>query len=137
MRQTKFPLWYVNAIYGNSGGALYRTFLDCASPPTHLRRRACAVVRRCNCCKVRLPLAFPEIMLGVNQTILFSLFMAVIAAFIGGSKHLGPEFFKAMAHSDIGKALVLGLCVAFMGLIADRLITGWVALRKQQLGVVA
>lgn len=85
--------------------------------------------------KVRLPLALPEIMLGVNQTILFSLFMAVIAAFIGGSKHLGPEFFKAMAHSDIGKALVLGLCVAFMGLIADRLITGWAAERKKQLGV--
>ncbi len=85
--------------------------------------------------KVRLPLAFPEIMLGVNQTILFSLFMAVIAAFIGGTKHLGPEFFKAMAHSDIGKALILGLCVSCMGLIADRLITGWAAARKQELGL--
>jgi glycine betaine/proline transport system permease protein len=84
--------------------------------------------------KVRLPLAFPEIMLGVNQTIMFSLFMAIIAAFIG-TNDLGQEMFRAMAFSDIGKALVIGLCVSCMGLIADRLITGWAAERKQQLGL--
>ena len=86
--------------------------------------------------KVRLPLAFPEIMLGVNQTIMFSLFMAMLAAFIG-TKDLGQELFKAMAHSDIGKALIIGLCVSCMGLIADRLIGGWATTRKQQLGLAA
>ena len=85
--------------------------------------------------KVRLPLAFPEIMLGVNQTVLFSLFMSALAAFIGGTKHLGPEFFKAMAHSDIGKALVIGLCISCMGLISDSLIGGWAAKRKKELGM--
>ena len=82
--------------------------------------------------KVRLPLAFPEIMLGVHQTVMFSLFMAIIAAFIG-TKDLGQEMFKAMAHSDIGKALVVGLCVSCMGLISDGLITGWAEKRKKQL----
>ena len=84
--------------------------------------------------KVRLPLAFPEIMLGVHQTVMFSLFMAIIAAFIG-TKDLGQEMFKAMAHSDIGKALVVGLCVSCMGLISDSLITGWAEKRKKRLGM--
>ncbi|MGI9307550.1 MAG: ABC transporter permease [Gammaproteobacteria bacterium] len=84
--------------------------------------------------KVRLPLAFPEIMLGVHQTIMFSLFMAIIAAFIG-TRDLGQEMFKAMAHSDIGKALVVGLCVSCMGLISDALISGWAEKRKKELGM--
>ncbi len=85
--------------------------------------------------KVRLPLALPEIMLGVHQSIMFSLFMVMIAAFIGGTKDLGQEIFKAMAHSDIGKALVIGLCVSCMGLISDSLIGGWAAKRKKELGL--
>ncbi|MGI9298126.1 MAG: ABC transporter permease [Gammaproteobacteria bacterium] len=85
--------------------------------------------------KVRLPLASPEIMLGVHQTVMFSLFMVIIAAFIGGTKDLGQEMFRAMAHSDIGKALVIGLCVSAMGLISDSLIGGWAAKRKKELGL--
>jgi len=84
--------------------------------------------------KVRMPLAFPEIMLGVNQTVMFSLFMVVIAAFIG-TKGLGQEIFRALTFSDAGKGLVLGLCIAFMGLIADGLIGGWAAKRKRELGI--
>ena len=84
--------------------------------------------------KVRLPLAFPEIMLGVNQTVLFGLFMVVIAAFIG-TQDLGQEIFRARADNDAGAGLVIGLCVAFMGLIADYLITGWAGRRKRLLGI--
>ena len=60
--------------------------------------------------------------------------MAIIAAFIG-TKDLGQEMFKAMAHSDIGKALVVGLCVSCMGLISDSLIAGWAEKRKKELGL--
>ena len=84
--------------------------------------------------KVRLPLALPEILLGINQTIMFALFMVIIAAFIG-TKDLGQEIFRALTFADAGKGLVLGLCVAFLGLTADRLITEWAKRRKQQLGL--
>jgi glycine betaine/proline transport system permease protein len=83
--------------------------------------------------KVRMPLAFPEIMLGVNQTIMFGLFMVIIAAFIG-TKDLGQEIFRALTFNDAGKGLVVGLCVAFIGLTADRLITEWAEQRKKILG---
>ena len=84
--------------------------------------------------KVRMPLAFPEIMLGLNQTIMFALFMVIIAAFIG-TKDLGQEIFRALTFNDAGKGLVVGLCVAFMGLAADQLITAWAQKRKEQLGL--
>ena len=83
--------------------------------------------------KVRMPLAFPEIMLGVNQTIMFGLFMVVIAAFIG-TQDLGQEIFRARADNDAGSGLVIGLCVAFLGLTADQIITKWASRRKRELG---
>ena len=83
---------------------------------------------------IRLPLALPEIMLGINQTIMFALFMVIIAAFIG-TKDLGQEIFRALTFNDAGKGLVLGLCVAFMGLTADKLITAWATKRKRLLGL--
>ena len=84
--------------------------------------------------KVRMPLAIPEIMLGANQTIMFGLFMVIIAAFIG-TKDLGQEIFRALTFADAGKGLVVGLCVAFIGLTADQLISEWARKRKQILGL--
>ncbi len=40
-----------------------------------------------------------------------------------------------LTFNDAGKGLVVGLCVAFIGLTADRLITEWATRRKQQLGL--
>ncbi len=85
--------------------------------------------------KVRMPLAFPEIMLGLNQTIMFGLFMVMIAGFIGGNHDLAREIFKAKAVNDAGLGLLLALCVAFLGLATDRLILGWAKQRKAQLGL--
>jgi glycine betaine/proline transport system permease protein len=83
---------------------------------------------------VRLPLALPTIMVGVNQTVMFSLFMVIIAAFIG-TQDLGQELQRALSASDVGKGIVLGLCVAFMGLMVDHLVTRWSAGRKAALGL--
>lgn len=82
----------------------------------------------------RLPLALPTIMVGVNQTVMFSLFMVIIAAFIG-TQDLGQEMQRALSATDVGKGLVLGLCVAVMGLMADHLILRWSADRKRALGL--
>ncbi|WP_170565314.1 ABC transporter permease [Ruegeria atlantica] len=71
--------------------------------------------------KVKLPLAFPEIMLGVNQTIMMALSMLIITALVG-TRDLGQEVLNALQKADPGRGLVAGLCVAFIAIIADRLI---------------
>jgi glycine betaine/proline transport system permease protein len=72
--------------------------------------------------KIDFPLAFPHIMLGVNQTVVFALFMVIIGAFIG-TEDLGQYILKALSdRQGAGKGLILGICVAFIGLIADNLI---------------
>jgi glycine betaine/proline transport system permease protein len=76
--------------------------------------------------RVELPVALPEILLGINQTILMSLSMIIICAMIG-TRDLGQEVFKALAKADAGKGVVAGLCIAFIGMVADRLITAWAA----------
>ena len=85
--------------------------------------------------KIEFPLAFPHIMLGLNQTVVFALFMVIIGAFIG-TEDLGQYIMKAL--SDLkggGKGLILGLCVAFIGLAVDNLIRTWAERRKQLLGL--
>ena len=83
---------------------------------------------------VKFPMALPTIAVGLNQTILFSLFMVIIAAFIG-TQDLGQEMQRALSSTDVGKGLVLGLCVAFIGLLIDHLILTWSSRRKKSLGL--
>ena len=84
--------------------------------------------------KVQLPLALPEIMLGVNQTIMFALSMLVITALVG-TRDLGQEVYIALTKADTGRGIVAGVCVAFIAITADRLIGAWARRRKQQLGL--
>ncbi len=84
--------------------------------------------------KIRMPLAFPEIVLGLNQTLMFGLFMVMIAGFIG-TVDLSQEIFRALTFNDGGKGLVIGLCVAFIGLTADRLLVEWAERRKKMYGI--
>ena len=85
--------------------------------------------------KIQLPLAFPHMMLGVNQTVVFALFMVIIGAFIG-TEDLGQYILKALSDKQgIGNGLTLGLCVAFIGLTVDHLIRTWANKRKKLLGL--
>ncbi|MEL7544319.1 MAG: ABC transporter permease subunit, partial [Pseudomonadota bacterium] len=84
--------------------------------------------------KVKLPIAIPEIMLGVNQTIMMALAMTAITALIGGSD-LGQEIYRALPSSDAGRGVMAGLGIAAMGIVADRLIGAWAAEKKAALGV--
>jgi glycine betaine/proline transport system permease protein len=65
---------------------------------------------------------------------MFSLFMVIIAAFIG-TQDLGQEMQRALSSSDVGKGMVLGLAVAFMGLMVDHLVTVWATRRRKALGM--
>ena len=84
---------------------------------------------------IELPLAFPHILLGINQTVIFSLFMVIIGAFIG-TDDLGQLIMQSLSQANgMGQGIVLGLCVAFIGLAADHLIHTWAQQRKKVLGI--
>ncbi|MBK8438389.1 MAG: ABC transporter permease subunit [Rhodobacter sp.] len=71
--------------------------------------------------KIRLPMAVPMILLGLNQTILLALSMLVITALVG-TRDLGQEVYIALTKADVGRGIVAGLGVAAIAIIADRLI---------------
>jgi len=73
---------------------------------------------------VRLPWALPTLLVGLNQSVMFALFMVIIAAFIG-TQDLGQEMQRALSSADVGKGIVLGGIVAAMGLLVDYLIRTW------------
>ena len=73
--------------------------------------------------KVELPLAMPTIMAGVNQTIMLSLSMVVIASMIA-VKGLGNEVLRAMGRLDAGKAIVGGLGIVILAIVLDRITQG-------------
>lgn len=83
--------------------------------------------------KVELPYALPEIMLGVNQVIMMALSMLVVSSFVG-TNDLGKQIQVAISQADPGKGLSAGLAIAFLGIIADRMIGRWVANRRARLG---
>jgi glycine betaine/proline transport system permease protein len=84
--------------------------------------------------QVKLPLALPEIMLGLNQTIMMALAMVVVAALVG-ARGLGQEVMVALNQANTGKGLVSGLCIAVLAIVTDRIIQSWSASRKKALGL--
>jgi glycine betaine/proline transport system permease protein len=104
--------------------------------PPHLVEAATAVgcTQRQIFWRVKLPLAMPEIMLGINQTLLMALSMLVITALIG-TRDLGQEVYIGVAKADVGRGMVAGFCVAFLGIVADRLIVAGAKRVRQRLGL--
>jgi len=84
--------------------------------------------------EVKMPLAIPEVMLGLNQTVLFALAMLVITALVG-SKGLGQSVYIALSNADTGQGIVAGLGMALIAIIADRMIQSWSRKRKEVLGL--
>jgi glycine betaine/proline transport system permease protein len=84
--------------------------------------------------RVMLPLALPDIVLGLNQTLMLGISMLVITALVG-TRDLGQETLIALSKSDPGRGLVAGVCVAFIAMTADRLLTTWTDRRRVGLGL--
>jgi glycine betaine/proline transport system permease protein len=82
--------------------------------------------------KIKLKLALPQIMLGINQTIMLALSMLVITALVG-TRDLGQEVYIALTKADTGRGIVAGLAVAFIAIIADRLISAGAARARKRL----
>jgi glycine betaine/proline transport system permease protein len=85
--------------------------------------------------RVQLPMALPEIILGLNQTIMFALAMLVIAALVG-TKGLGQAVYIALNAGNVGNGFVAGLAMALIAMIADRIIQTWSTGKKRELGLV-
>ena len=84
--------------------------------------------------RVQLPLSLPDIMLGVNQTLMMGLSMLVITALVG-TRDLGQETLIALSKVDPGRGITAGICVAFIAITVDRLINAWSYNRKLELGL--
>jgi glycine betaine/proline transport system permease protein len=84
--------------------------------------------------QVELPLALPEIMLGLNQTIMMALAMVVVAALVG-ARGLGEQVMIALNQANTGTGLVSGLAIALIAIASDRIIQSWAARRKEALGL--
>ena len=70
--------------------------------------------------KIELPLSLKTIMAGVNQTLMLSLSMVVIAALIGAGG-LGLTVYVALGRLDIGSAVVGGTGIVILAIILDRI----------------
>jgi len=84
--------------------------------------------------RVRLPLALPEIMLGINQTVLFALAMLVITALVG-TKGLGQIIYQSLADGGFGVGMSAALCMAFIAMVTDRIIQSWSMRKKKEYGL--
>jgi glycine betaine/proline transport system permease protein len=71
--------------------------------------------------EVQLPLAFPSILLGLNQTILMALSMLVITAY-AGTNDLGQDTLAGVAKRNFGMSVLAGLAIAGIAIVTDRLI---------------
>ncbi|MEU0003089.1 ABC transporter permease subunit [Streptomyces sp. NPDC006314] len=78
--------------------------------------------RRQRLLTARIPLARKELLLGLNQTIMMALSMAVIASVIGAGG-LGDRVYQALASVDVGAALAAGIPIVLLAVVLDR-VTG-------------
>ncbi|MEX2534361.1 MAG: proline/glycine betaine ABC transporter permease [Trueperaceae bacterium] len=74
--------------------------------------------------EVQLPLALPNIMAGINQTIMMALAMVVIASMIG-ARGLGQEVLRGLQRGDVGLGLEAGLAIVILAVIMDRVTQGY------------
>lgn len=69
--------------------------------------------------KVQVPLAMPTILAGVNQVIMLSLSMVVIASMVGAGG-LGQAVYRGILTADVGLGFEAGLGIVILAIILDR-----------------
>lgn len=70
--------------------------------------------------KVMLPVALPDLMVGVNQVIMLSLNMVIIASMIGAGG-LGADVLASLRQLNIGGGIEAGLAITALAVVLDRL----------------
>ncbi len=84
--------------------------------------------------KVKLPMAIPAVMLGINQGLMMALAMEVVTPLIGG-KGLGLEVFNGMNMASIGLSLQAGIGVVLLAIILDRMSQAWTKTQREAMGL--
>lgn len=99
------------------------THLGISSTPTALIEAADAfgATPRQKLWKVELPYAAPQIMAGLNQTIMLSLSMVVIAALVGADG-LGVPVVRALNQVNTGLGFEAGLIIVVVAILLDRVL---------------
>lgn len=96
---------------------------------------AFGMTRRQKLFRVQIPLALPNIMAGVNQTIMMSLAMVVIASLVA-APGLGVLVLRGIRNLELGTGLVAGLGIVLLAIMLDRVTKAALARidtsRKQQ-----
>ncbi|MDI9903294.1 ABC transporter permease subunit [Rhodococcus sp. IEGM 1409] len=70
--------------------------------------------------KVQLPMGSPTILVGVNQTIMLAMAMAVVSAFVG-TPGLGSEILVAISRVDLAKGIEAGVSMLILAVLVDRI----------------
>ncbi len=112
------------------------TELGLRNVPHHIVEAATAFgcTRRQLLFEVKLPLALPEIMLGLNQTVMFGLAMLIITALVGTSG-LGALVYVSLTQANFGNGVIAGLSMALIAMTIDRTCQTWSEKRKRALGL--
>lgn len=103
--------------------AIHFTDLGLRSVPAETVEAATSfgATRRQRLRDVELPLAAPQIMTAVNQTIMLVLAMVVIAGLVGGGG-LGLETVRALRRSDaVGRGFEAGIAIVLLAFVLDRI----------------
>ncbi|MCP4332410.1 MAG: ABC transporter permease subunit [Gammaproteobacteria bacterium] len=101
------------------------TVLGLRGVPEHVREAAISFggSRWYLLTRVDLPLASPSIRAGINQTIMLSLAMVVVASLIG-AKGLGEDVLEALQYANVGQGILAGFAILFCAMILDRIVQG-------------
>ena len=99
------------------------TYLGVSTTPTTLLEAATAfgATPGQRLWKVELPYAFPQIMAGLNQTIMLSLSMVVIAAYVGADG-LGKPVVQALSRVDTSLGFESGFVIVVVAIVLDRML---------------
>ena len=73
--------------------------------------------------EIQIPLAMPTIMVGINQSLMLSLSMVVVAALIGAGG-LGLSVYEGINRLDVGLAGIAGLAIVLVAISFDRITQG-------------
>ena len=84
--------------------------------------------------QVKIPLALPVMMLGLNQTIMYGIAMLVIAALVG-TNGLEQIVYIGLSDGNFGVGIIAGIGMAIIAIITDRMTNAWSRKRQQELGL--